>query len=158
MAIGTDARSHIKTSFTAWHRYYVWDYEQALRNECGYKGYQPVCELPSLDSLRVLTSSASQYWNWGRYVDDLLGSPLFNGDEGSMGGNGAKVNYPDITIQQYNGTMTLPSGDGGGCVTTGPFAKYVFSRVSLPITASSGIALIHPAENAPFPNTTRCPY
>ena len=24
------------------HRYYIWVYEQALRNECGYKGYQPV--------------------------------------------------------------------------------------------------------------------
>jgi hypothetical protein len=28
--------------FLTWHRYYVWAYEQALRNECGYKGYQPV--------------------------------------------------------------------------------------------------------------------
>jgi hypothetical protein len=24
------------------HKYFVWLYEQALRNECGYKGYQPV--------------------------------------------------------------------------------------------------------------------
>lgn len=28
--------------FLTWHRYFVWAYEQALRNECGYKGYQPV--------------------------------------------------------------------------------------------------------------------
>lgn len=28
--------------FLTWHRYFVWSYEQALRNECGYKGYQPV--------------------------------------------------------------------------------------------------------------------
>jgi tyrosinase len=27
--------------FLTWHRY-VYAYEQALRNECGYKGYQPV--------------------------------------------------------------------------------------------------------------------
>lgn len=24
------------------HKYFVWVYEQALRNECGYTGYQPV--------------------------------------------------------------------------------------------------------------------
>jgi tyrosinase len=28
--------------FLTWHRYFVWAYEQALRNECGYSGYQPV--------------------------------------------------------------------------------------------------------------------
>lgn len=28
--------------FLTWHRYFVWAYEQALRNECGYRGYQPV--------------------------------------------------------------------------------------------------------------------
>lgn len=28
--------------FLTWHRYLVWAYEQALRNECSYKGYQPV--------------------------------------------------------------------------------------------------------------------
>lgn len=28
--------------FLTWHRYFVWAYEQALRNECGYEGYQPV--------------------------------------------------------------------------------------------------------------------
>jgi tyrosinase len=29
-----------------WHRWYVHEYEKALRDECGYKGYQPV-SLPS---------------------------------------------------------------------------------------------------------------
>jgi hypothetical protein len=33
--------------FLTWHRYFVWAYEQALRDECGYEGYQPV----SLESL-----------------------------------------------------------------------------------------------------------
>jgi tyrosinase len=28
--------------FLTWHRYFVWAYEQALRDECGYNGYQPV--------------------------------------------------------------------------------------------------------------------
>lgn len=26
------------------HKYYVWLFEEALRNECGYTGYQPVCQ------------------------------------------------------------------------------------------------------------------
>lgn len=29
-------------NFLTWHRYFVWAYEEALRNECGYKGSQPV--------------------------------------------------------------------------------------------------------------------
>jgi tyrosinase len=34
---------HFSGTFLGWHRYFVWHYEQALRNECGYQGYQPVC-------------------------------------------------------------------------------------------------------------------
>jgi tyrosinase len=33
---------HDPTHLFASHKYYIWLYEQALRNECGYKGYQPV--------------------------------------------------------------------------------------------------------------------
>jgi tyrosinase len=33
---------HYTGNFLSWHRYYVWLYEQALRDECGYEGYQPV--------------------------------------------------------------------------------------------------------------------
>ncbi|KAK0671591.1 hypothetical protein QBC41DRAFT_219191 [Cercophora samala] len=96
-------RNHGSTFFLPWHRYYVWHYEQALRNECGYKGYQP-------------------YWNWDRYHKDPAKSPLFDGSEGSMGGNGAKANYNGIMIpgapRPYD---RIPPADGGGCVTTGPF-------------------------------------
>lgn len=31
-----------QANFLGWHRYYVWAYEKALREECGYQGYQPV--------------------------------------------------------------------------------------------------------------------
>jgi tyrosinase len=34
---------HGTGNFLSWHRYYVWAYEKALREECGYKGAQPVC-------------------------------------------------------------------------------------------------------------------
>jgi tyrosinase len=73
-------------------------YETALRSECDYKGYQP-------------------YWNWGKY-SDLNTSPIFNGDEWSLGGNGDYVAHK-------GGMMNIPPGQGGGCVTKGPFGKYV---------------------------------
>ncbi|KAK0725080.1 hypothetical protein B0H67DRAFT_531108 [Lasiosphaeris hirsuta] len=96
-------RNHGSTFFLPWHRYYIWHYENALRTECGYKGYQP-------------------YWNWDRYAKDPVNSPLFNGNEFSMGGNGAKVQHAGVQIpgapRPYN---VIPPGDGGGCVTTGPF-------------------------------------
>jgi hypothetical protein len=33
---------HNTTNFLSWHRQFVWGYERALREECGYKGFQPV--------------------------------------------------------------------------------------------------------------------
>jgi tyrosinase len=43
-----------------------------------------------------------------------------------MGGNGAKVAHQGIPIpgapRPYN---MIPPADGGGCVTTGPFKKYL---------------------------------
>jgi len=34
---------HYTGNFLSWHRLYTWLYEEALRNECGYTGTQPVC-------------------------------------------------------------------------------------------------------------------
>ncbi|KAF2868693.1 hypothetical protein BDV95DRAFT_525712 [Massariosphaeria phaeospora] len=87
---------HATANFMHWHRYYIWAYETALRTECDYKAYQP-------------------YWNWGKY-QDLPASPIFNGDEWSMGGNGEAVPHK-------GGFANLPPGPGGGCVKTGPFAN-----------------------------------
>lgn len=44
---------HATGNFLTWHRYYVWAYENALREECGYDGYQPVSEsgIPSTNGL-----------------------------------------------------------------------------------------------------------
>jgi tyrosinase len=91
---------HGTGNFLSWHRYFVHGYEQALRKECGYKGYQP-------------------YWNWFTYQEDLTRSPIFDGSATSMGGDG--------TFVQHNGsvggagTIPLPSGKGGGCIKSGPF-------------------------------------
>jgi len=86
--------------FLTWHRYFVWAYEEALRNECGYKGYQP-------------------YWNWFRHTDNEHANPVFDGSDTSLGGDGEFV--------AHNGSLagarliSLPSGQGGGCIKSGPF-------------------------------------
>lgn len=75
-------------------------YETALKTECSFTGAQP-------------------YWNWGKYAD-LPNSPIFDGSETSLGGNGDYV-------QHAGGLMgrPFPTGKGGGCVTKGPLGKYV---------------------------------
>jgi tyrosinase len=75
-------------------------YETALKTECGFKGTQP-------------------YWNWGKYTD-LPASPIFDGSETSLGGNGDYVAHA-------GGLMGRPfaAGKGGGCVTKGPLGKSV---------------------------------
>ncbi|KAK4447184.1 tyrosinase [Podospora aff. communis PSN243] len=88
------------------HKHFIWAFEQALRNECGYKGYQP-------------------YMNYDRIAKDLTtnpaNSPHWNGNSSSLGGNGE----PD---PEYKGVgmgtriMINPAG-GGGCVKSGPFSE-----------------------------------
>ncbi|TPX11369.1 uncharacterized protein E0L32_001187 [Thyridium curvatum] len=85
---------HGTGSFLSWHRYYTWAFEYALRNECGYTGTQP-------------------YWDWGRWAQDPETSPIFDGSDTSLSGNGEKV--------QHQGQFFAPAGNGGGCVKTGPF-------------------------------------
>jgi tyrosinase len=91
---------HGNGPFITWHRYFVWAYETALRDECGYKGAQP-------------------YWNWFANTNDLTKSPVFDGSDTSMGGDG--------TFVKHNGSLagarliSLPSGKGGGCIKSGPF-------------------------------------
>ncbi|KAI1878068.1 hypothetical protein JX265_002436 [Neoarthrinium moseri] len=91
---------HNTGNFLGYHRYLLHTYETALRDECGYKGYTP-------------------YWNWFKYRDDVTKSPVFDGSETSLGGDGE--------FFWHNGTLAgilkipLPSGKGGGCMKSGPF-------------------------------------
>jgi tyrosinase len=93
---------HRTGNFLSWHRYYVYAYEKALRDECGYDGYQP-------------------YWNWFTYQDNLKNSPIFDGSDTSMGGDGYFVAHNGSAGGR--GTILLPSGEGGGCIKSGPFKK-----------------------------------
>ncbi|CAI6333741.1 unnamed protein product [Periconia digitata] len=91
------------------HRLYIWAYEKALREECGYTGYQP-------------------YWNWGRTAADPANSALFNGNMSSMGGNGVKADYPGVMTMGFKKPYDIiPPDVGGGCVHEGPFKNMTVS-------------------------------
>ncbi|KAI1179611.1 hypothetical protein F4777DRAFT_600403 [Nemania sp. FL0916] len=97
------------------HKYYVWLFEEALRNECGYTGYQP-------------------YMNYDRYKEDPWNSPLLNGNASSIGGTGEPDPAYKGVAQPGRTPNIIASGGGGGCVTKGPFSDLV---VSLGPTAMS---------------------
>ncbi|CAF9937036.1 MAG: hypothetical protein HETSPECPRED_010536 [Heterodermia speciosa] len=122
---------HFNGRFLPWHRYFVSVYEQALRSQCNYTGYQP-------------------YWEWSTFANDPVASPLFDGSNTSISGNGAKVPHDDFSYTiPYSGGLhnTCPAQDGGGCLTTGPFANLtvnlgpVNSNASLPGWVGSGTGL-----------------
>ncbi|KAJ9365699.1 hypothetical protein DTO280E4_668 [Paecilomyces variotii] len=102
---------HLDAIFLPWHRGYVWLYESALRNECGYKGAQP-------------------YWDWPAYVQGgLENSTIFDGGPYSLGSNGRENDscvykgpfrnytspfpkFPNSIIMdniENNGSGTIPS-------------------------------------------------
>lgn len=69
---------HDTTHLFASHRYFIWAYEKALREECGYKGYQPVSP-PDIPSGAQNSDTRGQYMNYDRYAQDPINSPMFNG-------------------------------------------------------------------------------
>ncbi|KAM0228639.1 hypothetical protein ACHAPO_010611 [Fusarium lateritium] len=101
---------HFSGLLLPWHRYFIWLHEKALREECGYTGYQP-------------------YWDWSKYIVNTKHSTIFDGSEHSFGGNGQYVPHGATNITQAGGAppvvyLIQPPGTGGGCVTSGPFANY----------------------------------
>jgi len=72
-----------------------------LVNECGYKGAQP-------------------YWDWPKHSADLLASPLFDGSEYSLGGNGADLTPEELAKVPpcHVGNVSCGQGTGGGCVSS----------------------------------------
>ena len=109
---------HISGFFLTWHRLYVQIWYDDLRKTCGYKGPMP-------------------YWNWPATAGNLQGSPVFDGTECSMSGDGLFNDTGPIVLGP---NVTLPHGSGGGCVTTGPFANYqtTFAPVDIQIALSGG--------------------
>ncbi|OJD38712.1 tyrosinase central domain protein [Diplodia corticola] len=130
---------HFSASFLTWHRWFTWEYEQALRNECGYTGAQP-------------------YWDWTKTAETgLEQSPLFDGSATSLSGNGAAVKYNATDHVIINGATEaptiLPPGTGGGCVTSGPFANMTVNL------GPDGLSLLNgKSDNSsyPFAHNPRC--
>ncbi|KAK5165792.1 uncharacterized protein LTR77_008715 [Saxophila tyrrhenica] len=118
---------HGTGNFLSWHRYFTWTYEQALRNECGYKGYQP-------------------YVNWGRYAEDLYNAPFFDGSATSISNNGAYIKHNGTYVPSAQAPVIyVPPGQGGGCVTKGPFKDM---KVNLgPVAPALDFVVANPSTN-----------
>ncbi|GIZ43681.1 hypothetical protein CKM354_000689800 [Cercospora kikuchii] len=131
---------HLTANFLSWHRYYIWLYEKALREECGYKGYQP-------------------YWDWSITAETgLLASPIFDGSDTSMGGNGAYVgNRSDIVLGAEFGLppVYLPTGSGGGCVGSGPFENMTVNLGPVALDSPGGVSQ-GPPSGGPLDWNPRC--
>ncbi|KAB8231515.1 tyrosinase family protein [Aspergillus alliaceus] len=125
---------HYTGTFLAWHRYFIYEFEQALRDECGYTGDYP-------------------YWNWGADAENLEKSQVFDGSETSMSGNGEYIpNQPDVKLYLGNyPAIDLPPGSGGGCVTSGPFKDYKVSMgpAALSLPGGNMSAVANPLEYNP---------
>jgi tyrosinase len=115
---------HFTGNFLPWHRWFTYSYEKALRDECGYKGYQPVRLL--LNTKRKSPKLiSSQYWDWPKYASAPQDSPIFDGSSTSLGGNGENIEHEGPVLVAPDGisTLPIPAGVGGGFVKTGPFAN-----------------------------------
>ncbi|KAK7744004.1 hypothetical protein SLS62_010365 [Diatrype stigma] len=139
---------HYTGNFLSWHRYFVWLYEQALREECGYQGTQP-------------------YWDWATTAEyGLANSSLFDGSDLSMSGDGAFIpNQGNITLLVTTSNSSsssdpapiyLPPGTGGGCVTSGPFANMSVNLgpAGLSVPGGGGATVANPA--GAFAHNPRC--
>lgn len=102
---------HTDGIFLPWHREYIHLFEQALMNECGWQGTLP-------------------YWNWPLWASSLSTSPLFDGSEYSLSGDG----YPNGTAPVMINQAEFPHGSGGGCVMSGPFTEYTVIYGYLPFS------------------------
>lgn len=91
---------------------FLWQFEEAMRNECGYKDYLP-------------------YWDNARFSEDPLSSAVWSGSQTGLGSNGIDHHlepktgvFPGLT-KPFK--LPMPGGTGGGCVTDGPFTNFTIS-------------------------------
>lgn len=99
---------HFSGLFLAFHRYFVYLFEQALQNECGYTGPTP-------------------YFDWSKWWRDPREAPFFGPSSAlSFGGNGDYVpNREPIQLPIPGGpVLTFPPATGGGCIQDGAFTDF----------------------------------
>ncbi|KAF9878298.1 hypothetical protein CkaCkLH20_04336 [Colletotrichum karsti] len=132
---------HLNAAFLGWHRWYIWEMESALRDECGYTGPFP-------------------YWDWVKTEQEgFANSAMFDGSETSMSGNGLQVNYttePEIVLYpNTTGEIRIPGGPGGGCVTEGPFANMTVNLGPVQLSTPDGGTAVSPSGDN-FAYNPRC--
>lgn len=88
-----------------------------------------------------LTISFS-YWDWTLDAPNIEASPLFDGSDHSLSGNGVAVPQGDVRAGislpgRIKIVNIIPAGTGGGCVVSGPFANatVAFGQVSQEVSA-----------------------
>lgn len=119
---------HGTANFLSWHRYYLLAFEDALRNECGYKGYQPYVEfVPQHPKCEAFLTRSCSYNNWALWAEDPKANPLFDGSDTSLSGDGYYIpGRNDSCIPNpANCLLRIPPAHGGGCITSGPLKEYV---------------------------------
>ncbi|CAG8953429.1 hypothetical protein HYFRA_00010178 [Hymenoscyphus fraxineus] len=96
---------HLSGTFLPWHRYYIHIYSEGLRDQCNYTGPIP-------------------YWDWPLYAPAPRDSPIFKGDDCSLGSNGEYIpNHPGIILPDSPFGI-IPPGQGIGCLMRGPFRDF----------------------------------
>ncbi|KAG6006830.1 hypothetical protein E4U21_006637 [Claviceps maximensis] len=119
---------HATALFLPWHRHFLQLYETALREECGYSGYQP-------------------YWDISKYAHlPFHANPLIDGSKTSMSGNGAYVPNRNATTRiapipvPHPRTWLCDPGTGGGYVERGPFVDWeVHLGPVVPLNVRNGV-------------------
>ena len=84
-------------------------------------------------------------------------SPIFDGSETSMSGNGEYIGpQPDIVLGASTGLppIYLPTGTGGGCVTSGPFKNMTVNLGPAALDSPGGITVTNP--DGPLSWNPRC--
>jgi tyrosinase len=96
------------------------------------------------------------YWEWGLDIKNPAASPVFDGSDTSLGGNGAYFPHQGMILQQpvSGDLIPLQPGSGGGCVQTGPFPNLTihFGPVVLPQYGTSNYTSVPD----PLNDHTRC--
>ncbi|PWY67908.1 tyrosinase central domain protein [Aspergillus heteromorphus CBS 117.55] len=96
---------HNNGLFLPWHRELSYLFEKALQDECGYKGGLP-------------------YWNWPSFTSNLSASPVFDGSDTSLSGDGLPDPTAPLASPPCPENVACSPGHGGGCVHSGPFTNW----------------------------------
>ena len=113
---------------------------------------------PWLPAADILNPGNLPYWEWGLDASDPTKSPVFDGSDTSLGGNGDFIEHGALILTPPGSDvqLTFAPGNGGGCVTKGPFKDMVvhIGPVIVPIYGTGNFS--GPPTGNPFDDNPRC--